>query len=131
MALLSLNDVYFQIHIRQPPLNIQPVVVVRGLKRQQAAASTNFVGCFLLALSYFSLLPSALNDLTGPSAGRLVQNTYSIPFHSIPHPSGVEKVPLLLPRVRSVSVQGDLLWPFSCFSSGYMRVLFSFDLALI
>ena len=28
------------------PLNIQPVVVVRGLKRQQVAALTNFVGCF-------------------------------------------------------------------------------------
>ena len=35
------------------PLNIQPIVVVRGLKRQLAAASTNFVGCFLLALFYF------------------------------------------------------------------------------
>ena len=35
------------------PLNIQPVVVVRGLKRQQVAALTNFVGCFFLALSYF------------------------------------------------------------------------------
>ena len=34
------------------PLNIQPVDVVRGLKRQQTAASTNFVGCFLLALSF-------------------------------------------------------------------------------
>ena len=62
------------------PLNIQPVVVVRGLKRQQAVASTDFVGCFLLALSYFSHLPSALNDLTGPSTGPLVRNTYSIPF---------------------------------------------------
>ena len=28
------------------PLNIQPVVVVRGLKKQQVAALTNFVGCF-------------------------------------------------------------------------------------
>ena len=36
----------------------QPVDVVRGLKRQQAAASTNFVGCFLLALSYFFFLSS-------------------------------------------------------------------------
>ena len=47
--------------------------------RQQAAASTNFVGCFLLSLSYFSLLLSALNDLTGPSAGPLARTTYSIP----------------------------------------------------
>ena len=38
------------------PLNIQPVVVVRGLKRQQVAALTNFVGCFFLALSYFFFL---------------------------------------------------------------------------
>ena len=38
------------------PLNIQPVDVVRGLKRQQTAASTNFVGCFLLVLSYFFFL---------------------------------------------------------------------------
>ena len=52
---------------------------MRGLKRQQAAASTNFVGCFLLALSsfFFSLLLTALNDLTGPSAGPLAQLTYS------------------------------------------------------
>ena len=66
------------------PLNIQPVVVMRGLKRQQAAASTNFVGCFLLVLFsfFFLLLLSALNDLTGPSAGPLAQITYSIP--SIP-----------------------------------------------
>ena len=39
------------------PLNIQPVVVVRGLWRQQAAALTNFVGCFLLALFYFFFFP--------------------------------------------------------------------------
>ena len=47
------------------PLNIQPVVVVRGLKRQQASALTNFVGCFLPALSYFFFLLflTALNDL--------------------------------------------------------------------
>ena len=32
------------------PLNIQPVVIVRGLKRKQAAALTNFVGCFLVTL---------------------------------------------------------------------------------
>ena len=38
------------------PLSIQPVVVVRGLKRQQAAALTNYVGCFLLTLSYFFFL---------------------------------------------------------------------------
>ena len=38
------------------PLNIQPVVVVRGFKRQQVAALTNFVGCFLLTLSYFFFL---------------------------------------------------------------------------
>ena len=30
-----------------------PFVVVKGLKRQQAAASTNFVGCFLVVLFYF------------------------------------------------------------------------------
>ena len=35
------------------PLNIQPVVVLRGLQRQQAAALTNYVGCFLLALFCF------------------------------------------------------------------------------
>ena len=64
------------------PLNIQLVVVVRGLKKQQAAALTNFVGCFILALSYFSLLLlSALNDLTGPSAGPLARTTYYIPFN--------------------------------------------------
>ena len=64
-----------------PPLNIQPVVIVRGLKRQQAAALTNFVGCFLLVLSnlFFLLLLSALNDLIGPSAGPLARTTYSIP----------------------------------------------------
>ena len=68
------------------PLNIQPVVVVRGLERQQASALTNFVGCFLLALSFlFSLLLlSALNDLAGPSTGPLARITCSIPFHSIP-----------------------------------------------
>ena len=48
-----------------------------GLKRQQAAGLTNFVGCFLLALSYFSLL-YVLNDLTGPSAGPLAWTKYSI-----------------------------------------------------
>ena len=66
------------------PLNIQPVVVMRGLKRQQAAASTNFVGCFLLILFnfFFSLLLLALNDLTGPSAGPLAQITYSF-IHSL------------------------------------------------
>ena len=42
-----------QIKALLSPLNIQPVVVVRGLWRQQAAALTNFVGCFLLALFYF------------------------------------------------------------------------------
>ena len=62
------------------PLNIQPVAVVRGLKRQEAAASASFVGCFLLALSDFSLLLSALNDLTGPNAGPLARTTYSIPY---------------------------------------------------
>ena len=40
------------------PLNIQPVVVLRGLKRQQAAALTNFVECFLLALSFSFFSPS-------------------------------------------------------------------------
>ena len=60
-------------HCIQYPLYIQPIVVVKGFKRQQAAALTNFVGCFLLTLinSFFSLLLSALNDLTGPSAGPL------------------------------------------------------------
>ena len=38
------------------PLNIQPVIIVRELKRQQTAASTNFVGCFLLVLFYFFFL---------------------------------------------------------------------------
>ena len=50
------------------PLNIQPVVVVRGLKRQQAL--TNFVGCFILFL-FSLLLLSALNDLVSHSAGPL------------------------------------------------------------
>ena len=51
------------------------------LRVSKIAASTNFVGCFLLALSYFSLLLlSALNDLTGPSSGPLAWKTYSIPF---------------------------------------------------
>ena len=51
-------------------LNIQPIVVVRGVKRQQTAALTNFVGLFLLTvISFFSLLLSMLNDLTGPRAG--------------------------------------------------------------
>ena len=61
------------------PLNIQPIVVLRGLKRHQADALTNFVGCFLLALSFpfYLLLLSALNDLTGPSAGPLAQIPYS------------------------------------------------------
>ena len=64
------------------PLNIQPVVVVRGLKRQQVAALTNFVGCFfsLYLLSFFS--SKVLNDLAGPSAGPLARKTYSI-FHSL------------------------------------------------
>ena len=38
------------------PLNIQPVVVVRGLKWQLVAALTNFVGCFFSLLSYFFFL---------------------------------------------------------------------------
>ena len=40
------------------PLHIQPVVVVRGLKRQQVATLTNFVGCFFSCsvLLLFSLL---------------------------------------------------------------------------
>ena len=76
------NSLFF-IH----PLNIQPVVVVRGLKRQQVAALTNFVGCFLsLSLSFFS--SSALNDLAGPSAGPLARKTYSIPFFFIQKASG-------------------------------------------
>ena len=55
---------------------------VRGLKRQEAAALTYFVGSFLLALSYFFFLSfplSMLNDLTGPSAGLLSLITF--PFH--------------------------------------------------
>ena len=71
--------------VKQPqavfPFNIQPVVVVRGLKRQQVAALTNFVGCFFFLLcltSFFS--PSALNDLAGPSVGPLVQKTYSYSY---------------------------------------------------
>ena len=41
---------------RVTPINIQPVVVMRGLKRQQGAALTNFVGCFFLLylISFFS-----------------------------------------------------------------------------
>ena len=64
----------------QVPLNIQPVVVVRGLKRQRVAALTNFVGCFfsLLLLSFFS--SKALNYLAGPSVVPLARKTYSIPF---------------------------------------------------
>ena len=65
-------------------LNIQPIVVVRGLKRQEAAALTNFVECFffflLYLVSFFLLLVSVLNDLTGPSTGPLARITYSIPF---------------------------------------------------
>ena len=38
------------------PLNIQPVVIVRGLKKQLVAALTNFVGCFFSLLSYFFFL---------------------------------------------------------------------------
>ena len=60
-------------------VNIQPVAVIRGLKRQQAAALTNYVECFLLALSFlFSLLLSALNDLTGLSTRPLARITYSV-----------------------------------------------------
>ena len=54
---------------------------MRGFKRQQAAALTHFVGCFLLALLFLFSLLSALNDLPGPSAGPLARITYSI-FHS-------------------------------------------------
>ena len=71
-----------------PPLNFQPVVILRGLKRQQVAALTNFVGCFFscsvfffLALSSF-FFPLVLNDLAGPSAGPLARKTYSSPPHS-------------------------------------------------
>ena len=63
------------------PLNIQPVVVVRGLKRQQVVALTNFVGCFFscsVLLLFFS--PSALNDLAGPSAGPLARKAYSYSY---------------------------------------------------
>ena len=81
------------------PLNIQPVVVVRGLTRQQTAALTNFVGCFLLALILFlfSLLLSALNDLTGPSAGPLARTTYSysqpaLPNHMVTTPQALPKI---------------------------------------
>ena len=83
---------------------------MRGLKRQQAAASTDFVGRFLLALSYFSLLLSVLNDLTGPSAGPLARTTYSI-FHSILLPvlrrgSGLT-LQLHLPHLSRSRVFGD------------------------
>ena len=44
------------------PLNIQPVVVVRGLKRQQDAALTNFVGCFFFLVSHFFFTFSAIRD---------------------------------------------------------------------
>ena len=50
-------------HLSSPPpggapFNIQPVVVVRGFKRQQVAALTNFVGCFFsLVSSFFFSLP--------------------------------------------------------------------------
>ena len=65
------------------PLSIQPIDIMRGLKRQQASSSSNFVGCLLLALSYFFFLflLSVLNDLTGPGAEPLAQIKYSIPCH--------------------------------------------------
>ena len=46
------------------PLNIQPVVVVRGLKRRHDAALTNFVGCFFLLclISFFLELTILKND---------------------------------------------------------------------
>ena len=40
-----------------PPFYIQSVIIVRGLKRQQVAALTNFVGCFFsCSYFFFSLL---------------------------------------------------------------------------
>ena len=68
--------------VQNHPLNIQPVVVVRGLKRQQAAALTNFVGCFLLALFYFffpSLFCLRWMTLLVPALGLWPEQTYSIP----------------------------------------------------
>ena len=67
----------------ESPLSTQSVVVMRGLKRQQVAALTNFVGCILLTLImvlFSLLLLSALNDLTGSSTGPLVRITYSFPL---------------------------------------------------
>ena len=65
------------------PLNIQPVVVVRGLKRQQVAALTILLDAFSHSylLSFFS--SKALNDLAGPSAGPLARKTYSVPFQLV------------------------------------------------
>ena len=66
------------------PFNIQPVVVVKGLKRQQGAALTNFVGCFLLALSYFFYLSFCLRWMTlrVPALGLWPEQ--HILFHSNP-----------------------------------------------
>ena len=68
--------------IYHDPLNIQPVVVLRGLKRQHAAALTNFVRCFLALYHFFflSLLCLCRMTLPGPSAGPLAGITYSIPY---------------------------------------------------
>ena len=62
-----------------PPLNIQPVVVVRGLKRQQVAALTNFVGCFFSLLFLFYLLRRWVT-LPVPALGLWPEK--HIPFHS-------------------------------------------------
>ena len=66
------------------PLNIQPVDVVSGLKRQQAAASTNLVGYFLLALSYFFYFsPSSVSTEWPYWSQRWAFGPNNI-FHSIP-----------------------------------------------
>ena len=61
-----------------PPPNIQPVVVVRGLKRQQVAALTNFVG-FFFSLSYFFFLFLGAEWPCRSQRWALGQKTYSIP----------------------------------------------------
>ena len=64
------------------PLSIQPVVVLRGLNRQQVAALTNFVGCFFSCsvLLLFSLLRRWMTLLV-PALGLWPEK--HIPFHSI------------------------------------------------
>ena len=47
-----------ELHPRHP-LNIQPIVVMRGLNRQYGAALTNFVGSFLFLFYLVSLFSSS------------------------------------------------------------------------